>query len=413
MAERFGGLLVKSVAAYPLLWATGFGGFYLGVMAVLAATYLVRTKVPALAQVPLWIAALIMGSIPVGVLHFHVGASRVLSALYNAGVWVLISAIVTAASRVNIRTSLSRALLLLLAAQAALVIVGLAVYPQRLPVPVFSELAGAMPGAFGDLGRPDIVNQAWLGRVVMRTSGIMSQAVSAGGFAAAAALAVASHRENPRWVRFAAVAAAAPVVYFSLARTTYALVGVALIIWLVFAVSRRDQLTAVGLAIMAVILATSATIYWWTEIVATLDEVNDLRAGSAESRGEIYGITIDYVLAHPFPLLGYGVKPQAEGLVASIATHSTVLGLAFRGGVIAALLFLAFMFILLVRATAESDVTAVTAAVFIAGWAAQADLDVGNLIPVLLAFAVVPIRNGFASAGRRRKSFKPRSRGVP
>ena len=132
------------------------------------------------------------------------------------------------------------------------------------------------------------------------------------------------------------LAAALPVVYYSLSRTTYALIPVVLLAAACVIIAKRSQLAAFGIITVAGLMGLAAAIALRDELLGTLSEVDDLRGGSSASRGEVYGTTLSYVLSHPFPLLGYGVKPREEGLVASVGTHSTVLGLAFRAGLLAA-----------------------------------------------------------------------------
>jgi O-antigen ligase len=389
-AMRFGRVIVMAVALYPLIWATGFAGALMAALAVVSALYIIRTRIVGLAFLPLCIALLNVMSIPIGVLAFNVDASRAISALYNAGVWIVIAAILDAAAKHDFRRDLSLRLLVVLVVQVLLVFVALQVFPQRLPVPLFSEIASRLPGNFGDLGRPDMVSASWIGRVEMRTSGMMSQAVSAGGFAAAAGLIVASVKTIPWWARALGLAAALPVAYYSLSRTTYALIPVVILAAACVAVAKRNRLVAAGMVSVSLILGLAAAINWRTAILATLDEVDDLRGGSSASRGEVYSATLSYIQAHPFPLLGYGVKPREEGLVASVGTHSTVLGLAFRAGLLAAVFFVVLIVALVARAVREGDVTATIAALFVGVWAVQADLDAGHIIPLLLAFAIGP-----------------------
>lgn len=390
LAQRFGRTIVIAMGLYPILWATGFAGLMMAVIAVLGLIYIIQTRIVGLALIPLTIAALNIISIPIGMLEFQVDPSRAVSALYNAGVWIAISAILDAASKYDFRRDLSLRLLIVLVAQVLLLFVALQVFPQRLPVPVFSEIAARLPGAFGDLGRPDMVISSWIGRNEMRTSGMMSQAVSAGGFAGAAGLIVASIKTIPTWARVLGLAAALPVAYYSLSRTTYALIPVAILAGACVIIAKRNQIAAFGLITVASLLGLAMVILFREDIGDTLNEVDNLRGGSSASRGEVYGTTISYVLNHPFPLLGYGVKPREEGLVASVGTHSTFLGLAFRAGILAALLYVVLIVSLVVRAVRQGDVTAVIAAVFVGAWAFQADLDAGHIIPLLLAFAIAP-----------------------
>lgn len=390
LAAKFGRTIVIAMGLYPLIWATGFAGLVMAGLAVISLLYIVRTRMRGLAFIPLAIALLNVLSIPIGLIAFNVDPTRAVSAVYNAGVWLVIAAILDAASKYDFRRDLSTRLVLVLVVQVLLVFIALQLYPQRLPIPVFSEIAQRLPGNFGDLGRPDMVEASWIGRVEMRTSGIIAQAVSAGGFSAAAGLIVGSIKTIPRWARVVGFVSAMVVAYYSLSRTTYALIPVVALVALCVLIAKRNQLVAVGIVLISALLGIAAAIFWREDILETLNEVDELRGGSSASRGEVYGATISYVLAHPFPLLGYGVKPREEGLVASVGTHSTVLGLAFRAGLLAAALYVILIVALVARAARQGDITAVIAATFVGIWSVQADLDAGHIIPLLFAFAITP-----------------------
>lgn len=386
--QSFARVIVLCVGFYPILWATAFAGLFMPIVAVLSVVYLLAVRTTRIALIPLGIAGLVVLSVPIGVLAFGVDASRVLAAGYNASVWIVIAAVITVATRVDMRRPLATAFLTLIVVQAVLVIIALQIYPSRLPIPVLSSLAERLPGAFGQLGRDDMVNSSWLGRTTMRTSGIMGQAMAAGAVAALSAMMVIFVGRHSKKLQALALVAAIPVVYYSLSRATYGLIAIALLVAMIIFVYRRSTLLAYGSISISVVVLLVVALRWSDEIVAAVDEVDDLRGGSSASRGEVYSRTFDLLLAHPLPILGYGVKPQEDGLVASVGTHSTYLGLAFRGGVVAATLYLVLLLILVQRAVSTMDVVAAVATVFIAGWTFFADLDTGHLLPIMFSYAV-------------------------
>jgi len=73
------------------------------------------------------------------------------------------------------------------------------------------------------------------------------------------------------------------------------------------------------------------------DLTVLINNFNSVREGSYGSRSAIYSATWRAVQDLPFPLIGNGVKDRVTGLVASMGTHGTYLGLLYRGGWLAAL----------------------------------------------------------------------------
>lgn len=405
----FARIFLYSAAFYPLLWATGFAALFMPILGVVGLFYLLKARAGLFTYLPLLIAVCIVLSLPFGVIEFGLDFSRATAALYNTGVWVLIAALLTLAVRVDIRRAFSWGLLVIIVVQTVLLCIALSIFPERLPVPVFSHFVQSLPGNFGPLGRPDMVSESWFGQRVMRTSGILSQAVSAGAFAATAVIAYVTLQGVPVAARVIGIVAALPVVVLSWARTTWALLVLVLFVSAMSWLMRRG-LRTIAIAIGSMLIAGTAILFLWGErILALLTEVVSARPGSSTSRGNTYESTFEYVAIHPFPLLGYGMKPREESLPNPLASHSTVLGLLFRAGIVGVVLYVALIVLLLVRAIRMKDISAGAITLFLAAWSLQADLDVGHIVPLMLVLSIVPSPRGGCAEWKFRSAV---SRGV-
>src|SRR5690606_30610635 len=144
-------------------------------------------------------------------------------------------------------------------------------------------------------------------------------------------------------ISIVALVGAGVAVYFGLSRTSYALLVVAAIaalLMMIWSRSRRLFYVTVGLGLSLLVIVLVVGFETW---LALLAEIDGARSGSSRSRGSVYSTTWAYVGQHPFPLIGYGIKPSVDGLVASVGSLSTYLGMLFKAGTLGLGLFVALL----------------------------------------------------------------------
>nr|WP_243850403.1 O-antigen ligase family protein [Modestobacter marinus] len=182
-----------------------------------------------------------------------------------------------------------------------------------------------------------------------------------------------------------------PSLVLSYSRNTVLALLVALVA--AGAVLLRRRMGAPGFAaLLSLSVAGAVAVLAVLPVPALIASLNGTRAGSAETRGEIYLITLDRVLSSPTPLLGSGVKERVPGLVASLGSHSSYLGLLYRGGAVALLLFVAALVVAGWVAWRRAEAAALALVVFTAVWSVAEDVDVGHFVPLALVLALGLLR---------------------
>lgn len=391
-AERYIRLLVGLVFAYPVIWSLGLGGFFIIITAIPSIAYLLRARMSLESRVALLIGVTIAACVPIGIIAFQFDVNRVVSVFGNIAVWVTLAAGLDAARRTPLTHRMVYALVSVGLVQGVLTFIASIAFPTKLPLPFTKSLADLLPTGPASFARSDLFFSGWLNGVSYRSEGIMSNATWAGAFAAVTILvAVAEFRRSRHKLFLAAgIAFSAVSVYYSLSRTTYLLTILGLAAGMLFLLRRRSRAGFVGAVAVAVPLVVAFLLTSGDDILKAADEVNEGRSGSAISRGAIYTATFDYILRLGIPLFGYGIKPKEQGLVASVATHSTYLGITFRAGIIGLGLLL-FLVILLARQALRNDnIQGAMALTFISFWMAVGDIDPGHLLPFFLLICVAP-----------------------
>lgn len=234
----------------------------------------------------------------------------------------------------------------------------------------------------------------YAGRVV-RTAGIFGNPTWAGALSAVALLVLAfrcswfvGRRGGPLaygWPLAAAAICVGPLLVAYSRNGVLGLVlggsaGLALLGLL--RLSSRARLVSV-----AVLVAAGAAAYALVDVAALYRSYNSARVGSLDSRQAIYAQTLQRIHENPF-WLGSGIKEVHPGLVASLGTHSTLLGLVYRGGWPALWGFAAFLLGLAGLAIHRRSALALALVVFSAFWATAEDIDAGHLVPLGLVLAL-------------------------
>ncbi|MDQ0574559.1 hypothetical protein QFZ29_000782 [Agromyces albus] len=388
----FGRFAVAAVAAYPVLWVLGGAGAFWILLAIPAVVYLLQNRIPAVAWLSISVALCLLLSWPIGIVQFGFQAGRSFSLLANVAVWLVVAALLSVAYRSAALDRMRESVAIVCAVQGALIFVSSQVFPARLPIPIFghSEQLGA---GFAAFGRNTLYQPGWLGEITFRSAGIMAQPTWSGAIAAigiAASVPLIAQRGR-RVLGLLGVLGSFVAIDLALSRSVSVCLVLALVVGLVVHLRNRSPLAFFTAVTLGSIGITIVLITKWAALVEFVFDLNAQRAGSLDARGAIYSRTLELIAVLPIPILGYGIKPQESDLVASVATHSTLLGLLFRGGVLALAAFLLLCGYILWAAYKARNGYAFGIMVFVLGWSVLEDLDPGHLVPLGLVIAWVSI----------------------
>lgn len=377
---------------YPVLWVIGIGGLYWVFLGFAGLAFIVLQRFIGRAALPLLgVVVALVASVPIGMIAFGLDFSRLASFAGNVLVWVALIALVTAARTHDVVRPAIRGVLVIGIAQGAVTLLAQLAYPTTLPIPLAQGIAGKLPSGLGAFAVNALYTADWLGEIAFRSAGMMAQPTWAGCFGAITVIlglyTVFTARGAWRVLGAVAILAGGYSVGLSLSRSTEIALGIALVVALIVSVRRVSTtlfavLGAIALAVVAIVL-----IGWGGAVAKVVVDINDAREGSLGSRSAIYERTFGLVQQLPLPLLGYGGKPKDGDLVASVATHSTYLGLLFRGGVLGLLALLIFFVLVLVLAIRASNGWAAALAVLTLIWCTLEDFDPGHLVPLAIVIA--------------------------
>lgn len=385
--------LTIMVYSFPLLWVAGVAGFWWIAVAFLAVADMAKYGVDRIARPLLWVVALMLISAPIGYISFQSEPLRVAGLLGNCAVWIATAAAISDAVRSKPDPRpLTRAILFISVVQGILTLASAVIYPKSLPIPLIGVNDLEFPGGASAFQENGLYYLDWLGEASFRSAGMMGNPTWAGAFGVVAILAAVAPTRGPRndrVLRVAGFLSGVVAIWFSLSRSTIASLLVAMILSLFLMQSKRSPLAFLGSGILLALAGLLAYMFWLDAILASLAQVNAARAGSLTSRTAIYERTYAAILSHPFPAIGYGIKPREEGLVASVATHSTYLGLIFRGGLLAMAALALFSVRLCRTLLAGRRLVPVLLGGFIAVWSLLEDFDGAHLVPLGLVIALL------------------------
>jgi hypothetical protein len=275
----------------------------------------------------------------------------VLAALSNVSVWVTSSILISAKLSSNEQIRLIKTLINLALIQAGLVLIARIIFPDLLPIPIFREQIkyfGINALSFAD---NQIVYIDWLDGFTFRSSGIMAHATWAGGFSVLAIFLLLKRQielKKPVYRYCFEYLLLGYVAYASLSRSVLVSALIALFCTLVFRliIDKNNSINS-DVAVISVIVTIILAIFVYSSgaLQELIFALNQTRSGSFLSRKAIYDMTVNYLQEHPFPVLGFGIKPESEGLVASVATHSTFLGVLFKGGILGFFAYISFLLV--------------------------------------------------------------------
>jgi hypothetical protein len=393
-------MLVPFIAAYPGIWAIGLGFVFWPILAVVSFVTLRNREPNSVSKALLMVGLCELFSIPLGVLFFDASLQRVLAALLNVSVWVTSSILISAKLSSNEQIRLIKTLINIALIQAGLVLIARIIFPDSLPIPIFREQIkyfGVNASSFAD---NQIVYTDWLDGFTFRSSGIMAHATWAGGFSVLAIFLLWRRQielKKPVYRYSFEYLLLGYVVYTSLSRSALVSALIALFCTLAFRliIDKNNSINS-DVAVISVIATIILAIFVYSSGVLQelIFALNQTRSGSLLSRKAIYEMTVNYLQEHPFPVLGFGIKPESEGLVANIATHSTFLGVLFKGGILGFCAYISFLLVSVKQLVQMRSYFGILFFVFITSWTVFEDFDGGHLIPLFLALT---FRTRFAS----------------
>lgn len=393
VAQQRPPLLLRAVASYPWLWGIGLGAAFWPVMAVIGLPAVFRARMDRIALAATAVTVTLLLSCGVGIAAGFGSAGRIIGAAANISVWVgLIALLVTHHSADEaMRRLFVRSCVVVGSVNSVVALVALVAYPRVLPIPLLGGIADRLPSGVGNFTSRELIDDSWLNGPVLRTVGMMAQPTWSGAVSVLTILLTMwLFRGLSRRAQLLATVATVlnlVNVYYSYGRATQAGLAVALfyvgarLVWQRWRLGPALISVATGAVVVLVVLNFS-------ELLGQLVEVNDAREGSADARGDIYAATLSLISDLQLPVVGYGLKPAEEGLVASVATHSTYLGLLFRGGIIGALAFLVLLGLCAQRCLRADSGIPAASVLFIAIWCIFEDFDPGHLVPLFLAASI-------------------------
>jgi O-antigen ligase len=281
--------------------------------------------------------------------------------------------------------------------QGAIVLITFLIYPNESPIPILNNKFDSFGTNARAFSSSQIIYSDWLEGAALRTHGIMANATWAGGFSALVLLLILDEKKKKNSIykrmfyQFSLLIAIL-VVYLSLSRSVLISLTISLMV-LGFQhiqnhVPNRDFLHFINTTSLVLFLSTSVYLIVFVNISKTFQTINDSRAGSLNTRSDIYLETYRLIREHPLPVIGFGIKPEGEGLVASIATHSTILGLIFKGGILSLITYLVVYFVIARRLMQLREATDLSVIIFIFIWCILEDFDPGHLIPLILGLSL-------------------------
>ena len=389
----------RVVAAYVPLWLLGAGFLWWPWVLV---RLLLRTRSGARPPLLLAGVAFFLAASLVLALAQDPPASRVLSAGLNLSIWLCVVLFLAGGPSREQLTGIGRGLVDVALVQGVLTILAWAAFPrfQSLGLP----LGWVLPATLTDdpsiaaFTSTNLAYEDYFAGFVIRSGGLFGNPTWAGSLAAIGILLllvgtpyIGRHGAVGALLTLGCVGIMTPSLVLAYSRNTVLALVLALGAAALIALRRR-----VGAALFAALVSFGAAAFvavlLFAPVVETVTSLNETRAGSAETRGEIYAETLERVADAPTVLLGSGIKEREPGLVASVGSHSTYLGLLYRGGAVAVVLLVVALVVAGLRAYRHRDGPALALVVFTAVWSVAEDLDVGHFVPLALAVALARLR---------------------
>lgn len=375
-------ILPRVIYTFPIFWAFSLVPIF-WIVFLMAIFFERNTSVSTFSTRYIkGILLLSVMSIPVGIIIENTfPANRILSSLGNALIWLCFIKFIQGLNDGS-SSKLTNSLLFLVFAQGFLTLLAIFVPAVRgiLPLRVFNIFGET---GYGFSGRY-LYYLDWLETTVQRSAGISGNPTWAGAVALGglviAGLVLTRRAKGSRHLALLCIPFSILNIYLAQSRSLLIGLGIAGSIALFVHASGRDSLNRAFAGVIAIIFLTTLVIVAFSAIYQFLNFVDSARVGSRYARIEIYTATIEKIKEIPIPILGYGFKPNSDDLVAAIGSHSTYLGLFFRGGIISALLYIGFLVTLARIAFKERSPISIFSIVFLTLWSVFEDVDAGHFV---------------------------------
>ena len=377
--------LPKVLFAYPLFWMLSLVPiFWVIVLLVLVVQPKIQNENSS-SKLLIPIILLPIASIPIGIyLEGNIPWSRIVSSTGYAIVWICVYKIYQGIGN-GPDSKLVNSFLFLVSAQGMITLTAIFSPAVRYSLPVNSlDFLGST--GYGFSGKY-LYYTDWLDSTVSRSAGISGNptwagAVALGGLVLAFTV-LARNTSGSRKLAKVAIPLTLLNVYLSQSRSLWISLAIAAATSGYFIYRDKDKLTGFFITVILTIISATFLILKYNSIIQVFIKVDQSRVGSRYARADIYSATIEKIQEIQIPVLGYGFKPTNELLVAAIGSHSTYLGLLFRGGVLCLLAYLLFVLSLSKSAISANSPISIFAIIFIGLWSILEDVDAGHFALIL------------------------------
>jgi hypothetical protein len=403
---------------YPALWAVGLGVVIWPALAVATSRLWVHSRLRTSSGAVLVLVLCLILSAGVGLAAGYGSLDRLVGFGGNLAVWLGLFGLLCAASAWDLAAHrrFLNAVLVTGIAHSCVAVASVLLYPRPFPLPLTGGIVDRLPPAARAFMTNKIAVEDWLGRTVVRSNGMLGFPTWSGAMSALTVVLVLIAVQHG----LVRLRLAVPAVAVSLLATYYAFsraVEIALVAVLLYAAARvvwRRYRTGPLVVLSLMSLAGVLAVLNLTRVASAVASVNGAREGSMDSRDAIYTETLSRISDLGVPVLGFGLKPRQEDLLASVASHSTYLGLLFKAGILGLVAFLVLLFACWSQCRRATSLLPASMVMFVGFWCVLEDFDTGHLVPIMLVAAVSATRLDAARSESRTgpvDSARPRTGG--
>ena len=350
----------------------------------------------------LWLLLVLLGSAAAG----EVSANRISGAAYGGLVWITAGIMSHALRKLTPERNQQfiRGIIFIGALQGLLSLVAVRLHasPLSLIALPLSRFLGDQAGGVGVWATSRLAYTDYFGGGVVRSSGMMATAAWSGGFACLVLILLLLGRKNllaggmsKLWWAVA-VGLNLCSLTFSYSRFSWAILAVTVAVYL----SYRALSVVQGGPLLAGLFwfCAGAVAFLLLPWQSFLLEQDSLRPGSSGTRFTSYGEGFDAATGEGLLtfLAGNGAKPYLEELGRGAGSESTYVSLLVRGGVVAVVLFVAFIMARLASTYRARDWAGFALVAALAVHGVVEDLDVGTL--TLLLALIEPARAALSTS---------------
>ena len=380
--------LPKVLFAYPIFWMFSLVPiFWIIMLLVLVFQPKQKNESSSIKYlIPVILFPII--SIPVGILlEGNIPWSRILSSFGYSIVWMCIYKIYQGVGN-SPDPRLANSLIYVVIVQGMLTLGAVFSSGMRVTFPLKTlDFLGST--GYGFSGK-FLFFADWLTSVVPRSAGISGNptwagAVALGGLVLAYAI-LGRKLSGSRTLAMLAIPFSMLNIYLSQSRSVWFGAALAGIVAGYFRYRGNNKLNVAFFTLAVTVCSFTYFLLKFNSIIQFFNEVDQSRVGSRYARMDIYLATLGKLQELQIPILGYGFKPTSEGLAAAVGSHSSYLGLLFRGGVFCVLAYLLFLMSLLKKAITINASISIFAIVFVGIWSTLEDVDTGHFVLIIFLF---------------------------